>query len=110
MNNSAFQNEIEKIKKAREKAVLESLLMIEADAKLMCPVKTGTLKRSITHAVKTEENVTKGSVGSNVEYAYWAEKHQAYLEPAVDQNLENIKRKIAEVLTPAKEHSCSEIK
>ena len=103
MNNSAFQNEIERIKKAKEKSVLESLLMIEADAKLMCPVKTGTLKRSITHAVKTEENVTKGSVGSNVEYAYWAEKHQAYLEPAVDQNLENIKRKIAEVLAPEKE-------
>lgn len=103
MSNNAFQNEIERIKKAKEKAVLESLLMIEADAKMLCPVKTGTLKRSITHAVKTEENATKGSVGSNVEYAYWAEKHQAYLEPAVDMNLENIKRKIAEVLAPEKE-------
>ncbi|MBZ4664465.1 MAG: hypothetical protein JG776_2183 [Caloramator sp.] len=103
MSNSPFQNEIERIKKAREKAVLESLLIVEADAKLLCPVFTGTLKRSLTHAVKTEENITKGSIGSNVEYAYWAEKHQPYLEPAVDQNLENIKRKIAEVLAPEKE-------
>lgn len=37
-NKSPFDAEIEKIKKAKEKAVLESLLMIEADAKLMCPV------------------------------------------------------------------------
>ena len=59
---------------------------------------TGTLKRSITHDTRSEDIKTKGAVGSNVEYAYWAERNQPYLEPAVDQNMENIKRRIKEVM------------
>ncbi|MGF7057188.1 HK97 gp10 family phage protein [Brassicibacter mesophilus] len=85
----------EKAKKALE----EGLLMIEADAKLMCPVDTGTLRRSITHDVKEEDDKIVGEVGTNVEYAYFAELKKPYLEPAVDQNLESIRRKIKEVLS-----------
>lgn len=98
MAKTPFQQEIENMMQRRHKAVTEACLMIEADAKLLCPVKTGTLKRSITHAVESDENKTAGSVGSNVEYAYWAERNQPYLEPAVDMNLEQIKRKMADVL------------
>lgn len=100
MVNSRFQEEIEKMKQLRHKAVTEACLIVEADAKMLCPVDSGTLKRSITHAVDSDENKTVGSVGSNVEYAYWAERNQPYLEPAVDMNLEQIKRKMAEVLKP----------
>ena len=97
---SRFKEEIEKMKQRRYKAVTEAVITVEADAKLLCPVDTGTLKRSITHEVNSDEKKTVGSVGSNVEYAYWTERHTPYLEPAVDKNLEQIKRKLAEELRP----------
>lgn len=95
---SKFTEVIEEVRRKREEAVEECLLLVEADAKLNCPVRTGTLKRSITHDTRSEDIKTKGAVGSNVEYAYWAERNQPYLEPAVDQNMENIKRRIKEVM------------
>lgn len=100
MIKNPFQKAIEDVKKKRELAVKEALLMVEADSKLLCPVLSGTLKRSITHEVKSDDLKTVGAVGSNVEYAYWAERHKPYLSQAVDMNQENIKRKMAEVLTP----------
>lgn len=100
MKNSPFITVINDVIAKRERAVEEVCLIVEADAKLNCPVKTGNLKRSITHAVQSDENKTVGSVGSNVEYAYWAERHTPYLEPAVDQNKQSIINKIKEVLTP----------
>lgn len=81
------------------KALEEGLLMIEADAKLLAPVKTGTLRRSITHQIVEEDGKVYGEVGSyGVEYAYFVEDKVPYLEPAIDQNIENIRRKIGEVL------------
>lgn len=98
--NSPFQTVIADITARRERAVEEVCIIVEADAKLLSPVQTGTLKRSITHAVKSDRESTQGSVGTTVEYAYYAERKKPYLEPAVDQNKENIKRKIIEVMTP----------
>jgi hypothetical protein len=94
----AFTDLEKEMKRKREEAIEECCIMVEADAKTLCPVDSGTLKRSITHEVKSGDKSTKGSVGSNVEYAYWAERNKPYLEPAVDMNTENMKRKIAEVL------------
>ncbi|MCI1964521.1 MAG: hypothetical protein LKJ17_00060 [Oscillospiraceae bacterium] len=79
---------------AMEKAVI----MVEADAKQLCPVDTGATKRSITHDIDDGENQIDGYVGAGTEYAYWAEKHQPYLEPAVDQNLSKIKQMFQEEL------------
>ncbi|NLB11500.1 HK97 gp10 family phage protein, partial [bacterium] len=87
-------------RRSMSEAAKECVMMVEADAKLLAPVATGTLKRSITHDVKSDDDKTVGAVGSNIEYAYWAEQHTPYLEPAVDQNLEKIKQKIKEILTP----------
>lgn len=95
---SRLKKEIENIKQRRHEAVKEACLIIEADAKLLAPVKTGTLKRSITHDVKSDDKKTIGAVGSNVEYAYWAERNKPYLEPSLNKNLEFIKRRIAEIL------------
>ncbi len=86
------------IKRKRDMAMQEILLMVEADAKMNTPVRTGTLKRSITHEMKSDENKTVGSVGSNVEYAYWVDRNIPYLSSAVDQNLDKIRKKIAEVM------------
>jgi len=100
MMNDPFKAAINDVKRRRDEVIEECLILIEADAKLLCPVNSGTLKRSITHEVRSFDDKAIGAVGSNVEYAYWAERHQPYLEPAVDQNMENIKRKIKDALTP----------
>lgn len=100
MAHDPFEAIIEEVREKRERAITESVIMVEADAKIMCPVDTGTLKRSITHEVKSSKEKTTGAVGSNVEYAYWAERNKPYLEPAVDMNMERIRLKIKEVMTP----------
>lgn len=100
MINSPFRAVITDVRARRERAVEEVCLIVEADAKVNCPVKTGTLKRSITHKVESDLEKTVGSVGSNVEYAYWAERQNPYLEPAADRNKQIIINKITEVLTP----------
>ena len=43
----------------------KACLMVERDAKILCPVDDGTLRASITHEVDGKE----GRVGTNVEYA-----------------------------------------
>ena len=43
----------------------EACMMVERDAKILCPVDDGTLRASITHEVDGKE----GRVGTNVEYA-----------------------------------------
>jgi len=98
MKRMTFQQAIKDVEQKREKAVTECVIMIEADSKILCPVRTGTLKRSITHEVKTDKKKTKGAVGTNVEYAYWVERKSPYLEPAVDKNRIRIKEKIREVM------------
>lgn len=50
-----------KIKDALEK----SCLLVERDAKILCPVDDGTLRNSITYEVSGYEGV----IGTNVEYA-----------------------------------------
>ena len=62
-------------KKAKDEAVARALeaigLTAEGYAKENCPVDTGRLRNSISHAVKTEEQAAY--IGTNVEYAKYAE-------------------------------------
>lgn len=81
------------------KALGEGLLMVEADAKLSVGVDTGTLRRSITHKIEDKGDKIIGEVGSNVEYAFYHALKNPYLEDAVDMNIENIRRKIKEVVS-----------
>ena len=50
-------------------AITKGCLLVEKDAKLNCPVGTGTLRNSITHTVSGNS----GTVGTNVEYAPYVE-------------------------------------
>ena len=60
-------------------------LVAEGYAKRLCPVDTGRLRNSITHAMEGSEAVV---IGTNVEYAPYVElgtarqKAQPYLRPA----------------------------
>ena len=66
-------------------AVRDLVLMIEAEAKRLCPVDTGNLRSSITPEVLSW---AEGYVGTNVNYAPWVEygtvrtPAQPFMEPA----------------------------
>lgn len=53
------------------RAMTKGALKVEGDAKIIVPVKSGTLRRSITHGDITP---TEGKVGSNVSYARYVEE------------------------------------
>jgi phage gpG-like protein len=69
--------------------------MVERVAKILCPVRTGTLKRSITHKFVGKNDA---QVGSNIEYAPHVElgtvkwSGKPFLRPALHQCLPDIKR------------------
>lgn len=89
-------NTIKKALPEQIEITLEALgLQAEGYAKLKCPVDTGRLRNSITHAtVKREKAVY---IGTNVEYAPYVEmgtvkqKAQPYLAPAVTEHVPEYK-------------------
>ena len=93
-----------------KKAMTKSVLKIERDAKTLCPVDTGALRRSI--ASQVEENAygqVEGIVYSPLDYAIWVnnrtrlfaikgnlhstvgQKPNPFMDKAVLQNEENIR-------------------
>ncbi len=90
-NTAAVLAELERLSTARLETAAR---MVERTAKQIVPIKTGTLKRSITHVTQK----TKAIVGSNLSYAPHIEmgttKHaaQPYLRPALMANIDKIKR------------------
>jgi len=87
---------VQKINAENKKIMLKACLLVERDAKILCPVLTGRLRSSITHEVEG----TTGRVGSNVEYARAVElgsedpaynrAPQPYLRPALHKNEKKI--------------------
>ncbi len=69
-------------------------LLVERDAKLLCPVDTGTLRRSITHKFVSKREAI---VGTNVEYAPHVElgtskmPARSFLRAALAKNMKRIK-------------------
>jgi len=66
-------------------AVRDLVLLVEAEAKKLCPVDTGKLRASITPVI---ESWAAGDIGTNTEYAPYVEygtrktDAQPFLEPA----------------------------
>lgn len=76
-------------------AVRKGALKVERDAKIIVPVDTGNLRRSITHQVEGNQAI----VGTSVEYAAKVElgigqRRQPYLTPALNLNRTLIKQYI----------------
>lgn len=73
-----------------EQALTAIGLTAESYAKQECPVDTGRLRNSITHAVETGEQAVY--IGTNVEYAVFVElgtsrmKPRPYLKPAATEH------------------------
>ena len=80
------------------KAMEESMKIIEADSKLLVGVDSGRLRASLTSQVEDKGDKIIGECGTNVEYGFFHALQNPYLETAVDQNLENIRRKIGDAL------------
>lgn len=90
-------------------ALEASALLVEGQAKAICPVGKyppgsgrvgGNLRNSITHEVEKKE----ARVGTNVEYAPFVElgtvkmAAQPYLNPALEKNKGNIKKIFADAI------------
>ena len=71
-------------------------IQAESDAAKICPVDTGRLKNSITHAIDAEEKAA--IIGTNVEYALYVHegtrgrKGQPFLTDAVSRNIGKYQR------------------
>lgn len=78
------------IQRAIDRALETIGLLAEGYAKRACPVDTGNLRNSITHAVESGEDAVY--VGTNVEYAPYVEMGtrrtaaQPFLRPAVTEH------------------------
>ena len=89
-----------------EEAVMRGLqkgcLRVETTAKELCTVDTGYLRGSIRHDLHAGS--LSGTIGTNVEYAPYIEfgssgkSPQAFLYPALAENLDNVKEDIVEAL------------
>lgn len=88
---------MEKYKLGTEKAVLALALSVEASAKGLAPVDTGTLRRSITHKPGRDVRGFYVDVGTNVVYAPFVEfgtrfmRPQPYLRPAFLQAVNQLR-------------------
>lgn len=73
-----------------EKALIAIGMVAESYAKQDCPVDTGRLRNSISHAVDMSDNSVY--IGTNVEYAAYVElgtsrmKPRPYLKPAATEH------------------------
>ena len=78
------------IRRAIDRALEEIGLAAEGYAKRACPVDTGNLRNSITHAVEGSEDAVY--IGTNVEYApyvelgTWKMQAQPFLRPAATEH------------------------
>lgn len=82
------------------KAMKESGMQLEAQVKLNTPVLTGALRRSITSKVEDKDNKIELEIGSyGIIYAHKIDQQSGYLEGTIDSNLEQIRRKMKEVLS-----------
>lgn len=97
MSNFRIESHLPEVQDAVEDAITKALeeigLTAEGYAKKKCPVDTGRLRNSISHAAK-EQTVY---IGTNVEYAVYVEmgtvntKPQPYLKPAVIEHASTYK-------------------
>jgi len=94
-DDKKFRTEVnQKVKANMEKACL----LVETDAKRICPVDTGRLRASLVHEIETGKDEITGKVGTNVEYASNVEfgtskqSAQPYLRPSLKKNIPKIKQ------------------
>ncbi|MEH7416066.1 HK97-gp10 family putative phage morphogenesis protein [Neobacillus drentensis] len=71
---SRFQDAIQEMKRKRKETAEEIAIFVEAEAKQRAPVKTGDLRRRITHETEHDDNKSIAKIGTNLEYAQIVEE------------------------------------
>lgn len=105
--NVEIDSHAQEVLEAKEGAIAKILeefgLLAERNAKLYCPVDTGRLRNSISHATDGDTMY----VGTNVEYAAYVEmgtsrqKAQPYLQPAIVDHMDEYQRVVENELRNA---------
>lgn len=95
--NKASKNQI-------EAALSAGALVIQNQAKVNAPVRTGTLRRSVTHEVEAGNGEGQARIGTNIEYAPYVEfgtsrrPPNPFLRNAYDSRIGDAKAEIAAAL------------
>lgn len=107
MAQVTFQSNLGKFDKATKEQLAKAAEIIggmaESYAKELCPVDTGNLRNSITHA--TEDEGRTVVIGTSVEYAPYVElgtykmKARPYLRPAIENHIDEYKDVVQMVLS-----------
>lgn len=84
--------------KAIERALLVGAQIVRNQAVEDAPVKTGNLRRSIHTEVGVQTGNTIVYIGTDVDYAWAQEVRKPYLHPALDQNIDEVRREITGAL------------
>src|SRR5690606_22958540 len=100
-----YQSNVPDALRRLEMAKIEILhawgVFLQSEATVRAPVQTGALRSSINYRVLEKEG--RVLVGSNMEYAPYVElgtsrnKSQPFLEPAIMENHQNLKRIAGEI-------------
>lgn len=98
--SAKLQAELERVQASAVNAMKQAMYMVQADTQQLCPVKTGNLKRSYQSGVDKDGNVITGWVGSDCEYAVWADLKQPHLTAAVEKDQAQVTEFIRKALTP----------
>lgn len=85
-----FSEEAAKVHQKALETMSAAMKMLQAETQMICPVDTGTLKRSYQSNAQDIDGVIYGAVGSNVEYAVWADMRRPHLTAAVDANIQQV--------------------
>lgn len=109
-----IQDEASQLSKNLHQAMRASALEVQTTAKRpgYAPYKTGTLRRSITHKIKTGAKSISAIIGSNLVYAAIHEfggragrggsvqiKAKRYIQRSIEDNTDGIKARITKALT-----------
>lgn len=87
-----FENAAAAVHASALEAMGAAMKLIQAETQMLCPVKTGTLRRSYQSAAEAHDGEIIGAVGSNVEYAIWADLKTPHLTRAVDENITKVQQ------------------
>jgi hypothetical protein len=77
----------------RERLMTRIVITVEGAAKVRAPVRTGTLRRSITHAVEAAGE--RGVVGTSVSYAPFVHRRRPFLTEGLAASRDSIQAELA---------------
>ena len=90
--------------KAQVKLALKAgATIVKGDAVMRCPVDTGQLRNSIQEAIYDDYAIVDSNVAyaGHVEYGTSRQEAQPFLRPALDENIDDIKRVMGDILKGA---------